>query len=254
MSESPAAGIERTTKRWFAYALAGLVIPTTLAFAAFDLVQGDWTEAAAELVVAIVFASGIVFIRLYDADTTVYRVSITLVSACFLYETAIGAGEGSVLYWLFALPPAFVFLLGRRVGIRAFLVFWACLAALLLAPGWLGTHPYESATGIRALISLFFVAAVAYGLESSRTRYGALMLEYHQRLLEEKKNTEEARENVSILRSLIPICAYCKNVRDDAGYWHQVESYVHDHYEAEFSHGICPECYARLEDRPEFQA
>lgn len=52
----------------------------------------------------------------------------------------------------------------------------------------------------------------------------------------------EAMANVRTLKGLVPICAACKKIRDDAGYWHQVESYVRDHTEAEFSHGLCPDC------------
>ena len=48
------------------------------------------------------------------------------------------------------------------------------------------------------------------------------------------------------LKGIVPICAECKNIRDDKGYWHQVESYIRDHSEAEFSHGICPECMKKL--------
>jgi hypothetical protein len=57
---------------------------------------------------------------------------------------------------------------------------------------------------------------------------------------------------VKVLRGLLPICASCKKVRDDQGYWQQIEAYVADHSEAAFSHGICPECAARL--YPEIEA
>ncbi len=53
---------------------------------------------------------------------------------------------------------------------------------------------------------------------------------------------QEALANVKTLKGLLPICASCKKVRDDKGYWHQVEVYVRDRSDAEFSHGICPEC------------
>jgi ketosteroid isomerase-like protein len=52
----------------------------------------------------------------------------------------------------------------------------------------------------------------------------------------------EALANIRTLKGLVPICAACKKIRDDAGYWHQVEAYIHAHTEAEFSHGLCPEC------------
>jgi hypothetical protein len=42
------------------------------------------------------------------------------------------------------------------------------------------------------------------------------------------------------------MCANCKNIRDDQGYWHQVESYIRDHSEADFTHGLCPACLEKL--------
>jgi GAF domain-containing protein len=52
----------------------------------------------------------------------------------------------------------------------------------------------------------------------------------------------EALEKVKTLHGLLPICAWCKRIRDDQGYWSQVEAYVHEHTGADFTHGICPEC------------
>ncbi len=51
-----------------------------------------------------------------------------------------------------------------------------------------------------------------------------------------------ALARVKMLSGLIPICASCKKIRDDKGYWNQIETYIRDHSEAHFSHGICPEC------------
>ena len=53
-------------------------------------------------------------------------------------------------------------------------------------------------------------------------------------------------KKVKVLGGLLPICAGCKKIRDDEGYWHQVEVYIRDHSEAEFSHGLCPECEKTL--------
>lgn len=52
----------------------------------------------------------------------------------------------------------------------------------------------------------------------------------------------ETMANLKTLRGLLPICACCKRIRDDAGYWQEVESYIHAHSQAEFSHGFCPPC------------
>ena len=73
----------------------------------------------------------------------------------------------------------------------------------------------------------------------------------------ERKRAEEERERligelqdalskVKTLSGMLPICAACKKIRDDSGYWNQIESFVRDHSEAEFSHGICPDCMRTL--------
>jgi len=55
-----------------------------------------------------------------------------------------------------------------------------------------------------------------------------------------------ANDEVKVLKGIIPICAACKKIRDDKGYWTQVESYIRSHSEAEFSHGLCPDCVKKL--------
>lgn len=64
-----------------------------------------------------------------------------------------------------------------------------------------------------------------------------------EKLIEELQG---ALDKVKQLSGLLPICASCKKIRDDNGYWNQIESYIRDHSEAEFSHGICPDCAKRL--------
>ena len=56
----------------------------------------------------------------------------------------------------------------------------------------------------------------------------------------------EALAKVKTLSGLLPICSHCKKIRDDKGYWKQLEIYISDHSEAEFSHGICPDCIKKL--------
>ncbi len=57
---------------------------------------------------------------------------------------------------------------------------------------------------------------------------------------------EKAETQVKLLRGFIPICASCKKIRDDQGYWTQIEAYISEHSEAEFTHGICPDCIKKL--------
>jgi two-component system, response regulator PdtaR len=75
-------------------------------------------------------------------------------------------------------------------------------------------------------------------------RFGDLMsLRYLNSELEARNaELQEALDKVNMLSGLLPICSHCKKIRDDEGYWQQVEVYIRDHSEAEFSHGICPDC------------
>ena len=57
-----------------------------------------------------------------------------------------------------------------------------------------------------------------------------------------------ALASVKTLSGLIPICSGCKKIRDDGGYWNQLESYLHQHSNADFTHGFCPECQKAFEE------
>jgi phosphoserine phosphatase RsbU/P len=77
----------------------------------------------------------------------------------------------------------------------------------------------------------------------ARVKVGTQMVDLQQTLTERVEELKEALLNVKQLSGLLPICSYCKKIRDDQNYWQQVESYVGKHSEAKFSHSICPHCY-----------
>jgi hypothetical protein len=65
-------------------------------------------------------------------------------------------------------------------------------------------------------------------------------------LVHERNELQNALSEIKTLSGLLPICAACKMIRDDKGYWNQIEAYIRDRSEAEFSHSICPKCAERL--------
>ena len=69
---------------------------------------------------------------------------------------------------------------------------------------------------------------------------------YTDNLIDEKEKTQAAMAEIKQLKGLLPICSNCKKVRDDRGYWNQIESFIREHSEAEFSHSICPDCAKKL--------
>ncbi len=72
---------------------------------------------------------------------------------------------------------------------------------------------------------------------------GKRMVELQSRLHRKIKQLKQTTDEVKALQSLLPMCMYCKNVRDDNGYWERVEEYLQRHSGAAISHGICPTCY-----------
>jgi phosphoserine phosphatase RsbU/P len=80
----------------------------------------------------------------------------------------------------------------------------------------------------------------------ARVEVGRRMVEMQEALATKIEELHQAFDQIKTLRGIVPICANCKKIRDDQGYWNQVEVYVRDHSEAEFSHSICPDCVKTL--------
>ncbi len=77
----------------------------------------------------------------------------------------------------------------------------------------------------------------------SRLRVGQRVVSLQKAMADRVRELEDALGQVKQLKGLLPICAYCKSVRDDKNYWQRVETYITAHSDARFSHGICPDCW-----------
>jgi PleD family two-component response regulator len=110
-------------------------------------------------------------------------------------------------------------------------------------------------------IPIIFVTAISEAMDAARTfEIGAVdyitkpfnpvtvkaRVKTHIQLNDTMRNLEAALKEVKRLNCLLPICSNCKKIRDDKGYWNQIESYIRDHLEVEFTHGICPGCSDEL--------
>lgn len=80
----------------------------------------------------------------------------------------------------------------------------------------------------------------------ARLQVGRRIVELQKNLAVRVNQLEQTLRRVKRLQGLLPICSYCKRVRDDRNYWQAVEAYISEHSEAEFSHGICPDCYEKV--------
>ena len=85
-----------------------------------------------------------------------------------------------------------------------------------------------------------------HGELRARVQVGTRVIALQNALAQRVRELEEAIASVKTLQGLLPICCYCKKIRDDGNYWHRVESYIAGHANVRFSHGICPECSEKL--------
>lgn len=140
-----------------------------------------------------------------------------------------------------------------QVGAGFFLLstYWWGIVSLLVLAGWAGVawEARQLPQGILLGVPLVLATAVGLLLHLSRRRIIHDMVDLEARELEaqakQRRLAEElqgALDNLRTLRGLIPICAKCKKIRDDKGFWQQVETYVEAHSHAAFSHGLCPHC------------
>lgn len=98
-------------------------------------------------------------------------------------------------------------------------------------------HPSTFEIYIRSFILMTFLS---FGVFASRI---ISKLQKSERVKEEIiRELKNAQEEIKVLKGYLPICASCKKIRDDNGYWHELEQYITDHSDAHFSHGLCPEC------------
>ena len=157
-----------------------------------------------------------------------------------------GGIEAPALSWSIAIPIVATLLCGWRSG-----VFWLVLVLLKISgfywaerAGYHFVQQYPDSKSLKASYYLtimgitFFTFCLALVSEYFKQRY-------LRRIEESNRLLTEALENIKTLKGLLPICAWCKKIRDDKGYWSQVETYVSGHTGATFSHSMCPECKNR---------
>jgi len=121
------------------------------------------------------------------------------------------------------------------------------ITAIISALVWLAADVFAGHDTSHPAIPLWnagvrfaFFAVVVLALSRLKLSY-----ERQKNLIRELR---EATDEVKVLSGLIPICAWCKKIRDDKGYWQQVETYITEHSEASFTHAICPECKKKWDE------
>ncbi len=105
--------------------------------------------------------------------------------------------------------------------------------------------PEDVVTGLEGGADDYVTKPVDLAELRARLKVGARIVELQRTLSDRIRELGETLEHVHRLQGLLPICAYCKKVRDDKNYWQQVEAFLSAHSDLRFSHSVCPECYEK---------
>ena len=176
----------------------------------------------------------------------------TALTTAIIYLSGNASSDLYITYFLIVLIAAFTTSLKQLIGLSSIL----CLAyggILFFELNQAGSVDESHLLRIPILL----IMAAFYGVfaemvrEERKQKTG--LIDYIAALKQAEEERErliqqlrEALASIKTLSGLLPICFSCKQIRDDKGYWNQIETYIHDHTDANFTHGICPPCARKL--------
>jgi hypothetical protein len=168
------------------------------------------------------------------SDTKVIILCLFLSIIIFIIDSSIPLGVAG------GVPYILVVLISLWSEKKSLPILAAILGSILTVAGFYSSPPGGELWKVifnRAL-ALFAIWTTAV-LSMQRN----VIMEERQSALNDR---EKAWADLKVLKGLLPICSSCKKIRDGKGYWNQIESYIREHSEAEFSHGLCEECTEKL--------
>lgn len=169
---------------------------------------------------------------------------LEIVGHASLAAMVLGFESGFQYYFIVLVP--LIFVNAARSNINK-IVFASLLCFLYLSmDGFLKpSGPLDAAT-VKAITILrgFNIVSCFVLLGYLAFVYREVVVQAETRLTKTNESLQRALSEVRTLRGILPICSFCKKIRDDQGYWKQVDVYINQHSEADVSHSVCPECLA----------
>ncbi|RTZ94813.1 MAG: hypothetical protein DSY90_15210 [Deltaproteobacteria bacterium] len=187
---------------------------------------------------------------LYDQVKNIFVIAVSL----FAVVAVVYPGTYHTIFIWSGLGPVFAFfLLGRRNGTIVCAIMLPVVTLLFIWFHVLGDSnlPLVALLNLVAFIICVTLVTFYYEVTIEETEK-TLKNDIAERKKSEKEKEklierlEKALSDVDTLSDLLPICSSCKKIRDDRGYWNQIEAFLQKHSRAKFSHGLCPECELKL--------
>lgn len=226
---------ERIKRRFLSLCFL-ISIPSVSVFGVWDIIEKRVFEGVLVFIVCSIFIMLLILLNRTRAYHNIIRVCVVIMLGILAYELVTGGGNGAAILWFYFVPSTVFFLLGLKEGL-----WWigALVITVLVVIGGKIGYQYPPSLAHRFVTTFSLVVLLAGSVEFLRNRY-------YQQLLAEKRALQDALDEITMLKGMVPICSSCKKIRDDKGFWMQIESFVREHSELEFSHGICPECATKL--------
>lgn len=251
-----AASLEPTGRQGFVLlqTLVAIVLSYELLFSQETLLT---SEVGQLLILGLMLTVGVLIVlpaKVMEAAwfTGSLVVADTAITSAIIYVSGNASSEIYATYFLIILIAACATSLKQFVG----LVIILCTAyGLVLFCEF--DKSGVSSVGLFLRVPVLLIMAAFYGssvwMVRKERRKKAGLIDYIAALKQAEEERErlirqlqDALANIKTLKGLLPICFSCKQIRDDKGYWNQIDTYIRAHTEAEFSHGICPPCIQKL--------
>ena len=257
---------DRTYLYYFLLITVFLLYQTTMNGTAFQWFWPSltwWADRSIGLFFGLTFFFGILFSRGFLELRVHFPTADKILAGLMVVCIAISVGSlgghivSNVIAHVVAMsaPPFVALIAAKRWAMgykpaRVMLLAWCALsaAAVLTALASFSILPQTNLTEF--IVPFGFTVALLLFALALADRIRMVEFEYHAILSKTvEERTQElsfARQDIKTLSELLPICSACKKIRDDSGYWNQLESYLLEHTDIEFSHGICPDCAKQL--------
>ncbi len=227
---------EEKRKRIYVFVVIVITIPVLVGFGMVGFHLDGWLKLSwANFAVAGLLVSVIQIARKSRDGRNAYRFGMAGISFFLLYIISFGLEKGGDILWFYLYPLISFFIFGIAEGLFWIIITIIPAFLIILFPSWTHAFVFPPEFVLSFILSVVILTFVAGLLESLR-------LYFYKELKKQTTKLEAALQNVKTLSGLIPICATCKKIRDDKGYWQAVEQYISTHTDVLFSHSICDDC------------
>ncbi len=222
----------------FILAAALFVGVTTVLFSLRDLHLGHTTKAVLQILLSVLIIGAALFHKRRPLRTITSHLVVAGIFSVLVLPYLGQQPEPMEILWFFLFPGLATYILGLRASLLWSVALFAFLLMILARAPFLSTLPYSMPCKVTLILG-FPVLLYLYGLmEQLRARIEV-------RLRKRRRRLRKAYDEIRTLQGLVPVCSSCNAIRDDEGFWHQVERHLSRHTSIRLSHGICRECMER---------